>query len=101
WPPNGKSVSVTVSGSITPGTQVIPPSGTTYAVIDEYGLVRPSGTVTLGANGSYSFTIQLEASRNGDDLDGRQYPITVRARDKVGNVGSASTVVTVPHDQGQ
>ena len=67
---------------------------------DEYNLVQPSGPVTLGSNGSYSFTIQLQASRNGNDKDGRKYTITVRAQDNAGNNGLASTNVIVPHDQG-
>jgi len=101
WPPNGTSVVVTVSGSITPGTQAIPPSGTMYAVIDEYGQVQPSGSIALGVEGSYSFGVSLIAARNGNDQDGRQYTITVSAQDTLGNVGSCPAVVTVPHDQGQ
>lgn len=100
WPPNGKSVVVTVSGVVTPGTQTIPPSGTTYAVTDEYGQVQPTGNITLGAGGSYSFGVSLIAARNGNDRDGRAYTIVVSATDNIGNVGSCSAVVTVPHDQG-
>jgi hypothetical protein len=33
------------------------------AVTDEYGVVHPSGPVTLGTNGNYSFSISLQASR--------------------------------------
>jgi hypothetical protein len=101
WPPNGKMVPVTVSGTITDKISGVNASTATYAVSDEYGSVQPSGKVTLGSNGSYSFTIQLQASRNGNDKDGRQYTITVKAQDNAGNSGSASTGVTVPHDQGQ
>jgi IPT/TIG domain len=88
WPPNGKMAPVTISGTAT------------YTVTDEYGGVQPSGKVTLGSNGSYSFTIQLQSSRNGNDKDGRQYIITVSAQDNAGNKRSAATGVTVPHDQG-
>jgi hypothetical protein len=102
WPPNGKMVSVTISGTITDLESGVDASTATYAVADEYGLVQPSGSITtLGANGEYSFMIQLQASRNGNDKDGRLYTIAVRAQDNVGNAGSASTVVTVPHDQGK
>ena len=72
-----------------------------YAVTDEYGRVQPPGSITLGSSGSYSFTIQLQASRNDDDTDGRQYIITVSAQDNAGNTGSAATGMTVPHDQGK
>ena len=63
--------------------------------------VKPAHVSVSGSNGSYTFTIQLQASRNGNDTDGRQYTITVSAQDNAGNKGSASTIVTVPHDQGQ
>jgi hypothetical protein len=100
WPPNGNMVPVTITGTITDTGSGVDASTATFGVTDKYGLVQPSGHVTLGGDGSYTFTIQLQASRNGSDQDGRQYTITVRAQDKAGNKGSASTVVTVPHDQG-
>ena len=101
WPPLGQIVSVSVSGAITDNLSGVDPSGATFTVVDEYGSVQPTGPVSLGAGGSYSFTVSLQASRKGTDLDGRQYTITVSAKDLAGNVGSASTLVTVPHDQGQ
>ena len=100
WPPNGKAVSVTVSGTITPGTSSLVPGGTTYLVIDEYGQDQPSGQITLGSGGSYVSQVSLIAARNGNDAEGRTYTVIVNARDTVGNVGSCSAVVTVPHDEG-
>jgi hypothetical protein len=70
----------------------------TYQVIDEYGQVQPSGSVTPDANGSYAFTVALEASRRGNDRDGRHYTILVSARDIAGNLGRATATVTVPHN---
>jgi large repetitive protein len=101
WPPNHTMVPVTVSGTIKDiGGTGVNLSTAAYVVRDEYGLVQPAGTVTLDLlNGSYSFTIQLQASRKGDDEDGRQYHITVSAEDNAGNKGSSSTLVIVPHDQ--
>jgi len=75
-----------------------PPSR--FAVVDNYGTVQPSGGVTLGANGTYSFAISLQASRLGTDQNGRTYTITVSAHDNAGNQSSSSTAVVVPHDQG-
>jgi hypothetical protein len=92
---------VTVSGIVTPGTQPIASGGAAYAVVDEYGQVQPSGSITLGVGGSYSFGVSLIAARNGDDYDGRTYTIVVGAKDAIGSLGSRSTVVTVPHDQGK
>ena len=102
WPPNGKVVPVTVSGKIADteaGGSGVNTSTAAYTVVDEYGVVQPSGSITLGVDGSYSFTVLLEASRRGDDLDGRHYTVTVSAQDNAGNPNSAKTVVTVPHDQ--
>ncbi len=100
WPPNGNMVPVTISGSINDATSGVDTGRLAFAVTDEYGIVQPSGSVTLAPDGSYSFTILLQASRRDDDFDGRQYTIVVSATDNAGNTGSASTVVTVPHDQG-
>jgi hypothetical protein len=88
-----------VSGTIAPGTQNIPEAGIMYLVTDEYGQIQPRGSVTVSADGSYSFGVPLTAARNGSDLDGRTYTIKVMAIDRIGNVGSCSAVVTVPHDQ--
>jgi hypothetical protein len=80
---------------------VDPNTAAAYEVKDEYGLIQPRGYFTiLDASGRYSFTIQRQASRQGNDRDGRHYTITVIAQDTTGNKGSASTVVIVPHDQG-
>jgi len=97
WPPNGKMVPVTVSGKITDNLSGVDPSTAAFAVVDEYGRVNPSGPVNVGPGGTYTFTVSLQASRNANDKDGRQYVITVRAKDLAGNPGSAATTVTVPH----
>jgi probable HAF family extracellular repeat protein len=93
WPPNGKLVPVTMSGTITDESGV---QASSYQVMDEYGQVQPKGSVSL-VDGSYAFAVALQASRNGNDRDGRRYTIVVSATDNAGNVGRASTRVTVPH----
>jgi hypothetical protein len=100
WPPNGKLVPVTITGTVTDIGSSVNPSTVDYVVTDEYRQVQPKGSVTLREDGSYSFIIQLQASRNSNDRDSRQYTITVRALDTAGNEGSAATSVIVPHDQG-
>ena len=99
WPPNGAMVPVTISGAITDCGSGVNAKTAAYAVRDEYGQVQPSGPMILGMGGSYSTIVSLQASREGSDKDGRQYIITVSAKDIADNLGSASTVVTVPHDQ--
>lgn len=109
WPPNGKLVTVTVSGLASDKLSGVNPV-LRYRVDDEYRIVQPSGTTTLtpvttqsGAilSGSYSFTIMLQARRAGQDHDGRHYAIFVTAADLAGNSSTASAQVIVPHDQGQ
>jgi hypothetical protein len=102
WPPNGKLVSVMVSGMITDesGGSGVNVSSAAYVVMDEYGRIQPRGSLTLEVDGSYAFTVALEASRRGNDQDGRHYTIAVSAKDNAGNLGVKSTIITVPHDRG-
>jgi uncharacterized repeat protein (TIGR01451 family) len=100
WPPNGRMVPVTVSGTITDADSGVNPSSGSFAVSDEYGAVQPAGSLTINPDGTYLFTVNLEASRHGTDKDGRQYTISVFAKDNAGNPGSSSIIVSVPHDQG-
>jgi hypothetical protein len=67
WPPNGKAVEVTVFGTITSTGCGVNSSTATFAVVDSYGLVQPSGPVTVEPDGTYSFTVSLAASRLGND----------------------------------
>jgi hypothetical protein len=47
----------------------------------------------------WSVAIPLEASRIGQDKDGRKYTIQVTLRDRACNVTTLSTTVSVDHDQ--
>jgi glycosidase len=100
WPPNSKMVKVTVSGTIRDSVSGVDPNSTAFAVVDEYGSVQPHGPLTLGAGGSYTFTVLLESSRRENDSDGRHYSITVSTNDLAGNPGSAVVTVIVPHNEG-
>jgi hypothetical protein len=71
----------------------------TYTVIDEYARIQPSGQIALETDGSFSFTVWLQARRRGDDSDGRHYAITIAAQDVAGNSQTLSSTLTVPHDR--
>ncbi len=114
WPPNGKMVPVTVTGMVSDNLSGVV-SPLTVHVQNESGysggfalprspvMVQPTATnPQTGAvlAGDFTFTVKLQARRAGFDFDGRQYAILVTATDAAGNSATASTVVTVPHDQG-
>lgn len=58
-------------------------------------VTQPSGSVTLQTNGSYSFKLNLPATRNTGDTNGHLYTITIQSSDLAGNAGSASTTVKI------
>jgi hypothetical protein len=62
-----------VAGTITdhePGGSGVKAGSAAYVIMDEYGQIQPSGSITLGEGGHYGFTVALEASRRGNDQDG-------------------------------
>ena len=89
WPSNHKMKNVLITGSVT--SQGVGIASITFTVDDEYNLVEPTLT-------SFGQTIQLEAWRNDNDMDGRTYTITVTVTDTQGHAYTASTIVRVPHD---
>jgi hypothetical protein len=101
WPPNGSTVPVTISGIIADGGSGVDSSNAAFLVTDSEGQIQPSGPIMVLPSGGYSFSLPLVAARQGSDKNGRQFVVEVTARDNAGNLGSCSTVVTVPHDQGQ
>ena len=92
FPPNGKMVPVTFAGSITDASGI---ASASFAVVDEYGTVQPSGRVMLDAGGNFATTVMLEARRNGPDRDGRTYTFTVTATDVKGLTGTGTATAAV------
>jgi hypothetical protein len=84
---------------ITDALSGVDRNSVTFSVVDEDGAIQPSGGVVLDARGAFSFDVSLEASRLGQDRDGRRSDIIITGRDLSGNEASASVVVTAPHDQ--
>jgi hypothetical protein len=101
WPPNGQLVPVAVAGTITISEPGCAPAAGAYVVTDEYRRVEPSGSVTVGPNGTFSFSVLLQASRLGNDTDGREYTITITATGSGESIGSQRRTVIVPHSRGR
>lgn len=98
WPPNGKLVPVTVTGTVTAGSGCQVPTQLSYDVVDEYGEYSTSNTAEIN-NGSFIINLSLEASRLGTDTDGRSYIIDLSATSEGHDSDIESVEVLVPHDQ--
>jgi len=97
WPANRQLVPVIIFGTITDVGLGVKAGSATYAVKDEYGKVQPKGHIRLDDDGKFRFNVVLLASRRSSDLNGRQYTITIRAKDYAGNAASKTGYVIVPH----
>ncbi len=84
-------VEVLVIGSADDGLSGL--NSVQLSVKDEYGQVEP----VIGSH--LQRQIQLEARRDGNDLDGRVYTVSIMATDHAGNSATGETAVTVPHDR--
>jgi len=100
WPPNGKSVPVSISGNMSDAGSGLNLSTAHYSLWDEYGQVQGSGMVNVNANGNYAVGLSLIAARNGNDSDGRQYTVSISVKDADNNLGSCVAPIQVPHDRG-
>ena len=100
WPPNDSMVTVTLTGELTDiGTGI---AGSTFRVLDEYGTVQPNIDAVTGTGSTataFSRTFQIEASRRGEDRDGRTYTIEGTVTDRACNATTLRTTVRVLHDQ--
>lgn len=95
---NGKPVAVTLSGSGADAVSGL--AAVSYVVTDEYGTPLSIPTRTLDAlSAVWTETLNLEARRNGNDLDGRRYLVTATITDAAGHTATATTEILVSHDQ--
>jgi len=98
WAPNGKPVTVQISGKASDAVSGL--ASVSYVVTDEYGASLNIPTRTLsGTSLNWTDSIDLEASRRGDDLDGRIYHVVATITDAAGNTSTATVDIVVPHDQ--
>ena len=93
WPANHKSVMADVLVTGPADDELSGLRSFQLAVKDEYAQVEP-------VIGPYlQKQIQLEAWRDGQDFDGRVYTTSITATDYAGNMATAETTVTIPHDR--
>lgn len=92
WSPNHKMVVVTLSAT---ASDIVDPVPALQIVSVE------SNEATDGADWEITgpLTLNLRAEREGEG-SGRVYTITIQATDAAGNSSTATTSVSVPHDQG-
>ena len=96
WPPNNKMVAVTVA--ITVKDDYDPQPEIKLESITSSEVLAP-GEIQGAVLGSDDRQFSLAAEREGSNLAGRVYTLTYSATDGSGNKSTASTTVTVPHDQ--
>ncbi|HEU0184326.1 MAG TPA: family 10 glycosylhydrolase [Blastocatellia bacterium] len=101
WPPNGKSVPVTITGSGADAVSGL--AAVSYVVTDEYGTplaipLRQLQTMS-GVSAAWTDQLSVEARRDGEDLDGRVYQVVATITDVAGNTSTATVIIRVPHDQ--
>lgn len=96
----GKTVEIRIAGTIAvaKGCNL---SKAEYELNDEYGKMDAKGNLTIDAAGNFGITLPVEASRMGQDKDGRTYTVKLSATDEAGQGRSGDLVITVEHDQGK
>ncbi len=98
WPPNNKPVPVTVTVSVKDDYDSQPEIKLESITANE---ALASGDIQGAAPGTDDRTFSLLAARSGTSTAGRIYTLTYSATDGTGNKSTATTTVTVPHDQGK
>jgi len=69
-----------------------------YQLTDEYGELNDKQALTVAEDGSFNATIEILASREGNDKDGRLYTVTFGAENEAGKGESGATSIVVAHD---
>jgi uncharacterized lipoprotein YddW (UPF0748 family) len=98
WPPNGKTVTVTINGQGTESTSGL--DRVSYVVTDEYGSPLNIPPRSLSGNSAkWIEQLAVEERRNDNDLDGRVYQVVAIIADAAGNTATATVKIVVPHDR--
>ncbi len=98
WSPNNKPVPVTVTVSVKDDYDSQPEIKLESITANE---ALASGDIQGAAPGTDDRSFSLLATRSGASPAGRIYTLTYSATDGTGNKSTATTTVTVPHDQGK
>jgi hypothetical protein len=96
---SNQPVAVGLSGSVTDDESGV--ASANVAVVDEYGEAGSAHDVVplLQADDSFALSVDLPATVQAGDADGRTYQITLSATDNAGNEAAVvSTTVTVDPD---
>lgn len=67
--------------------------GTGYSIDDEYGVYTSEGELIVDSAGNFILTLQVEPWRDGGDIDGRHYGISLFAKDEAGAESEALEVL--------
>jgi hypothetical protein len=97
WPPSHRLEPITVSVQVTDDQDPNPRVKLVSITCDD-GCV-PANDIVGAGYGMDDRSFELRSERKGFGA-GRTYTITCEARDAAGNKATATTTVTVPHDQG-
>lgn len=99
WAPAGKKVPVKVSGVVSafPGSEV---SSMSFYLNNDTGSIVP-GNITVGEGGSFSGTVMVDLSKDGQTKEGKSYNGMIYAQDSAGRLSMKPFSVTVLHDRGK
>lgn len=98
WPPNHKMVPVTIDYTVADFCDPAPVCS--LSVSSNEGEGGGSGTTSPDWQVLNAHDVELRAERAGSG-DGRLYTITIDCKDSLNVSGSATVVVTVPHNRGK
>jgi hypothetical protein len=98
WPANNQPFEVSLGGTGSDATSGL--AAVSYVVTDEYGTpLSIPARVLSGGSAEWVEALTVEASRRGDDRDGRLYRINATVTDRAGHTATATADVIVPHDR--
>ena len=99
WPPNHKMVPVTIQANAADNSGIPAQLAVSIACNEsENGATYWTSPVIDQSTGTISLSLMADRFGNGF---GRQYTISITAKDDVGNTSTANVKIIVPHDQGK